>query len=65
MSLKKKFGLTIDFFQFDIIFYIDSIVLSLGWKVSASGFISFQPLSKKPLDAENNNIKPKNYGKIH
>ena len=64
-DIKKKFGLAIDFFELKIIFYIDSVCYRLGWKVSASGFIPFQPLFKKPLDAENNIIKPKQHGKIH
>ena len=64
-QIKKKFGLAIDFFESKIIFNIDSDCYRLGWKVSASGFISFQPLFKKPLDAENNNIKPKNHGEIY
>ena len=53
------------FFRFQHYILYDSGVLSLGWKVSSSGFVSFQPLSKKPLGEENNNTKPNSYEQIH
>ena len=39
----KKLGHAIDFFDFNIIFYMIALFYRLGWKVSSSGFVSFQP----------------------
>ena len=38
-QVEKMLGHAIDFFDFNIIFYMIALFYRLGWKVSASGFI--------------------------
>ncbi len=45
--MKKKFGLGLDFSIIDIIFYMIALFYHIGWKVSSSGFVSFQPSFRK------------------